>query len=374
MKKIWAIAINTFRENIRDRILYNLLAFALMIILLSIALVQLSTGEWQRITIDVGLSGISIFGSLIAIFLGISLVSKEMERRTIYTLLSKPVPRPFFMLGKYLGLALTIIVNLAIMAVVYLIVLYYLKGHFTWAQAQAIILILVKLLIVAAIALFFSTFTTPTLSAIFTLSIFIIGHLTNDIKTFGERAGKPIINYLSAVIYYLLPNLSNYSWLENATYGDIKPGREFLITILIGIFTAGLILILASALLFHLSWGAGLPVLVLVLAAVVAAVGWGMLITALARTSGQVSALGSAITLTFGMLGGTFINMDNMPAWFRVLSKVTPNAWGMDGFVTLALGGRLADIRTPVAALLAMGALLFIIAVLILNRRGLAQA
>jgi len=146
----------------------------------------------------------------------------------------------------------------------------------------------------------------------------------------------------------------------------------------LGIFMTGaaqmLILILASALLFHLSWGAGLPVLVLVLAAVVAAVGWGMLITALARTSGQVSALGSAITLTFGMLGGTFINMDNMPAWFRVLSKVTPNAWGMDGFVTLALGGRLADIRTPVAALLAMGALLFIIAVLILNRRGLAQA
>lgn len=249
MKKIWAIAINTFRENIRDRILYNLLAFALMMILLSIALVQLSTGEWQRITIDVGLSGISIFGSLIAIFLGISLVSKEMERRTIYTLLSKPVPRPFFMLGKYLGLALTIIVNLAIMAVVYLIVLYYLKGHFTWAQAQAMVLILVKLLIVAAIALFFSTFTTPTLSAIFTLSIFIIGHLTNDIKTFGERAGKPIINYLSAVIYYLLPNLSNYSWLENATYGDIKPGQEFLITILIGIFTAGLILILASLIL-----------------------------------------------------------------------------------------------------------------------------
>lgn len=146
----------------------------------------------------------------------------------------------------------------------------------------------------------------------------------------------------------------------------------------LGIFPTGVaqmfILILASALLFHLSWGAALPVLVLVLAAVVAAVGWGMLITALARTSGQVSALGSALTLTFGMLGGTFINMDNMPAWFRALSKVTPNAWGMDGFVTLALGGRLADIRTPVAALLAMGALLFSIAVLILNRRGIAQA
>lgn len=144
----------------------------------------------------------------------------------------------------------------------------------------------------------------------------------------------------------------------------------------LGIFMTGVaqmfILILASALLFHLRWGTGLPVLVLVLAAVVAAVGWGMLITALAKTSGQVSALGTAITLTFGMLGGTFISMDNMPAWFRVFSKITPNAWGMDGFTTLALGGRLADIRTPVAALLAMGTLLFVMAVLILNRREIA--
>ena len=117
-----------------------------------------------------------------------------------------------------------------------------------------------------------------------------------------------------------------------------------------------LILILGTTLLFQLHWGDPLAVLVLVLAAVFGAVGWGMLITALAKTPGQVAAIGSAVMLTFGILGGTFINTDNMPAWFQTVSKITPNAWGLDGFTTLALGGGLADILTPIIALLVMGA------------------
>ena len=103
------------------------------------------------------------------------------------------------------------------------------------------------------------------------------------------------------------------------------------------------------------------------------AVGWGMLITAIVRTPGQVSAYGSAVMLTFGILGGSFISMDYMPGWFTVLSKITPNAWGLDGFRTLALGGRLADIGGPVLALVVMGTVLFTIAAVILGRRGLAQ-
>ena len=134
-----------------------------------------------------------------------------------------------------------------------------------------------------------------------------------------------------------------------------------------------LILISSSALLFGLRWGDWAGVVALVLAAVAAATGWGMLITALARTPGQVMSAGSAVTLIFGILGGTFLNMDAMPAWFRVLTKITPNAWGLDGFTTLALGGRLADVWTPVLALAAMGLVLFGVALAILNRRGIAQ-
>ncbi len=145
----------------------------------------------------------------------------------------------------------------------------------------------------------------------------------------------------------------------------------------LGIYLTGvaqmLILVVASALLFGLRWGDPLGVLVLVLAAVAGAVGWGMLITALARTPGQVNAVGSAVTLTFGILGGTFINMSSLPGWFQLLSKITPNAWGLDGFTTLALGGRLADIAGPVLAMLAMGAVLFTAAVILLSRRGIAQ-
>jgi ABC-2 type transport system permease protein len=134
-----------------------------------------------------------------------------------------------------------------------------------------------------------------------------------------------------------------------------------------------LILIGSSTLLFQLRWGDPLGVLVLVLAAVAGAVGWGMILTALAKTPGQVATIGSAITLTFGILGGSFFSMSNLPAWFQVISKVTPNAWGMDGFNVLANGGTLAEILVPVAGLLVMGAGLFALAVFLINRRGLRQ-
>ena len=145
----------------------------------------------------------------------------------------------------------------------------------------------------------------------------------------------------------------------------------------IGIFLTGaaqiLILVLGTTLLFQLQWGDPLAVLALVLAAVFGATGWGMLITAMVKTPGQVSAIGTAIMLTFGILGGTFVNLEAMPDWFRVIAKISPNAWGVDGFTTLARGGTLPDIMTPVFALLAMGALLFAVAVFLFNRRGMMK-
>lgn len=145
----------------------------------------------------------------------------------------------------------------------------------------------------------------------------------------------------------------------------------------LGVFLTGLaqmlILIVASALLFRLDWGAPPAVFVLTTAAVFGAVGWGMLITAVAQTPGQVSTIGSALMLLFGIMGGSFISLEQMPGWFAALSKITPNAWGLDGFTTLALGGDFGAILTPTLALLAMGALLFAVAALLFNRRGFAQ-
>ena len=144
-----------------------------------------------------------------------------------------------------------------------------------------------------------------------------------------------------------------------------------------GIFFTGVaqvgILILASALFFGVRWGDPVGVTVLILATVFAAAGWGLLITALARTPAQVGSIGSAVMLIFGILGGSFIDLEQMPPFVQTLSKITPNAWGLNGFTTLALGGTLADLWVPILALLIMGSVLFGISVMLFNRKGLMQ-
>jgi ABC-2 type transport system permease protein len=146
----------------------------------------------------------------------------------------------------------------------------------------------------------------------------------------------------------------------------------------LGIFLTGAaqvgILILASTLFFGVQWGDAAGLVALILAAVFGATGWGLLITALARSPAQVGSLGSAIMLIFGILGGSFISLEQMPAFVRIVSKITPNAWGLEGFTTLALGGTLSNLVEPISALLIMGAVLFGIAVLLFNRNGMLQS
>lgn len=145
----------------------------------------------------------------------------------------------------------------------------------------------------------------------------------------------------------------------------------------LGIFLTGIaqigILILASTMFFQVQWGDPLGMIVLIIAAVFGASGWGMIITALSRTPAQVSSTGSAVMLIFGILGGSFINLEQMPPFLRTISKITPNAWGLDGFTTLALGGTLKNLVEPITALIVMGLVLFAVAVVLFNRNGLVQ-
>ena len=145
----------------------------------------------------------------------------------------------------------------------------------------------------------------------------------------------------------------------------------------LGIFFMGVaqvgILILASSVFFQVKWGDALGVVVLILAAVFGAAGWGMLITAFARTPAQVVSTGSAVMLIFGIMGGSFISLEQFPPFMQTISKITPNAWGLDGFTTLALGGTLQNLAEPITALLIMGTVLFGIAVVLFNRNGLVQ-
>lgn len=243
--KILTIALNTFKECIRDKILYNLLIFAMLMIGLSAFLSKLTIGVQIRIVKDIGLASISIFGVLIAIFLGIGLVSKEIDRRTIYTILSKPVQRYVFLLGKFAGLLLTLFVNIAVMTLALIILIYSMGGDVNLLLLEAIFLIFIELIVVTSIALFFSTFTTPTLSAIFTLSFFVIGHLTGYIRLFGSQSDLQFVRKLSDILYYVLPNLESFNIKSMVMYAESLEWNLFFLSTMYGLIYASLVLVLS---------------------------------------------------------------------------------------------------------------------------------
>ena len=215
--KIVAIALNTFREAVRDKVLYSLLFFALGLIAASVALNRLAIGQQAKLITDLGLASISIFGTLIAIFVGIGLVSKEIERRTIFTIISKPVGRGRFLVGKYFGLVLTLAVEVGIMGACFLgMIAFYTDGTLGPA-AVAIGLIFLELCVITSVALLFSSFSTPFLSGLFTLAVWVIGHLTPGLRAFGEKAGGAL-RPLTQALYLVLPNFANFNLKAQVVY------------------------------------------------------------------------------------------------------------------------------------------------------------
>jgi ABC-type transport system involved in multi-copper enzyme maturation permease subunit len=210
MRRIISISLNTFRETLREKLLYNLLIFALLMIGSSILLSRLTLGDANRLILDLGLASINLFGVIIAIFVGIGLVSKEIDKKTIYTIVSKPVPRYEFLLGKYLGLCSTLFVNTVIMVAGLLVVLRVMDVPIELVLFKSLLLIFMELLVITAVALLFSAFTSSTLSAIFSLAVYVIGHLSSDLKTLGEKldtVSRAVLNTL----YYLMPNLERFN-------------------------------------------------------------------------------------------------------------------------------------------------------------------
>lgn len=221
IKQIFAIARNTFREAVRDRVLYNLVAFAVIMIGSALLFGQISLGIHKIIVINIGLSSISIFGLLIAIFIGIGSVHKEIDKRSLYSVLSKPIRRWQFVLGKFAGLNLTLLVNTAVMTAGLWAALYYLlrafqaEDVFIWA---AIYFIVLELTLVSALCVFFSSFTTPVLAALFTFLLYFTGAFSPDLKMLAEMSESAPLRLLLTGIYYLLPNFSNFhvsAWVSN---------------------------------------------------------------------------------------------------------------------------------------------------------------
>jgi Cu-processing system permease protein len=222
-RRIYAIARNAFREAVRDRVLYNLVFFVLLLIVGAIFLGELSDAQESKIIIDLGLSAMLLFGAFISIFVGVGLVYKEIERRTIYAIFAKPVGRGEFLVGKYLGLCLTLLVNVAVMGLGLSLALLYVRRGFEAPSLNiwpAILLIYVELMILTAVAILFSSFSSPALSALLTFFVFIIGHFSADLKTFASSMGTASAKYLFSALFYVLPNLSNYSYITPAAHGQ----------------------------------------------------------------------------------------------------------------------------------------------------------
>ncbi|ULA64733.1 MAG: Putative ABC transport system, permease component [Nitrospira sp.] len=243
--KVLSIALNTFRENLRDKLLYNLLVFALLMIGSSLLLMRLTLGEFHRLLLDVGLGSINIFSVLIAIFVGIGLVNKEIEKKTIYTIVSKPVARYEFLLGKFAGLTITLFVNIAIMTASLLAVLAVQDVPVEAVLFKAIGLILLECMVVMAVALLCSTFTSATLSAIFTLATYVIGHLTADLKTFGEKMDEGMRAVVTG-LYYILPNLERFNLKGNVIHHIEVSGTDLGLIVAYGLTYVAFLLMSAS--------------------------------------------------------------------------------------------------------------------------------
>lgn len=243
--RILSISLNSFRENLREKLLYNLLFFALLMIGSSILLSRITLGDYHRLILDLGLASINLFGVLIAIFVGIGLVSKEIDRKTIYTIVSKPIPRYAFLLGKYVGLVITLLANTAVMVMGFLVVLHVMDVPVTGLFFQSIALIFLELMVVTAVALLFSTFTSSTLSAIFTLAIYVIGHLSSDLKEFGKKLDE-ISQMIISVIYYLLPNLERFNLKGHVVHHLDFGAADMVLTVSYGLTYAAFLLVLAS--------------------------------------------------------------------------------------------------------------------------------
>jgi ABC-type transport system involved in multi-copper enzyme maturation permease subunit len=204
--RIWAIALNTFREAARIRILYGILVLVIGSNLLALFLGELSTRDAGRIARDVGLTGISLFGSLTAIFLGVFLLYTEVQRRTIHAIVSKPISRWEFVVGKYTGMVLVLSVLVGVFALAMVVMLLAQRVGVSSGVVKAIALSWLEVLTVAAIAIFFSSFSTPFLSGIFALAMWVIGRLVPDLES-ATRFAAPWIRVTTRIALEIVPDV-----------------------------------------------------------------------------------------------------------------------------------------------------------------------
>jgi Cu-processing system permease protein len=254
--RIWAIALNTFREAARIRVLYGILVLVLGSNLLAVFVGELSQRDADRFARDIGLAGISLFGSLTAIFLGVFLLYTEVQRRTIHAIVCKPISRWEFVIGKFTGMAVVLSVLVAVFAVAMLGMLVWQQTDISAGVAKAVVLSWLEVITVAAIAIFFSSFSTPFLSGIFALAMWVIGRLTPDLEA-ATRAAAPWIRITTRVALEIIPDVHLFAvsgrTLDGSAvsvHGDFVPWSYVALAAAHGVGWTVALLALA-ALLFH---------------------------------------------------------------------------------------------------------------------------
>jgi len=245
--RIAFVAWNTFKETVRNRVMVNILIFAVGLILLSLVVGDWSLGHQVKVIKDFGLSAMSIFGLLIAIFIGIRLMVQELEQRTIYVIASKPIHRWEIVVGKYIGLGVTLAVNVVLMSLALWGADLIMEGKMDLGLVPAILLIYVEILLIVGFALFFSSFAAPTLSALLTLAVFIIGHLSEFLREYVQLYPDKGFHWLLKCLYYVVPNLEKLN-LKMAVVEQIeRPPHAVSYGFLYGVAYITLLLFLTAA-------------------------------------------------------------------------------------------------------------------------------
>jgi ABC-type transport system involved in multi-copper enzyme maturation permease subunit len=222
MSRVLIVARNTFREALRDRVLYNLVFFALLMIASAVVVGQISMAIESVVMVSLGLSAISLIGLLIAVFTGVGLVSKEIDKRTLHAILARPLRRWEFLLGKFSGLVLTLAVNTAAMGAGLFLAMLFVKHSLTRGDAAvlvAVYFILLKLALVVALAMLFSCFTSPLLAILFTGGLYVAGLFVAQMQHLQATELTATAQKLFAVVSYVLPNFGNYDVMGAAAHG-----------------------------------------------------------------------------------------------------------------------------------------------------------
>jgi ABC-type transport system involved in multi-copper enzyme maturation permease subunit len=215
---IWAIAANTVRESVRSKLLYGLLFFAVLLIGGGAVVATLSYVEGHRILQDVGMGAVRLFGVAIAILVGINLIHREVDRRTVYTILSKPLSRGEFLVGKFLGLTLTIWLQMVIMGAAFVGVSLATGAPLGASHLIFFVLAAFELALVVGIATFFSAFTTPVLAAFFTTGVWVVGHATRELRDIGARADSALLERTTWLLHRVLPDLESFNLSSEAAH------------------------------------------------------------------------------------------------------------------------------------------------------------